>query len=59
VPQDPFNGESLRYLSLKNGFIVYSVGEDLSDDGGAERDSRKRDPGDKPLPWDITFIVER
>jgi len=59
VPQDPFNGESLRYLSLKNGFIVYSVGEDLSDDGGAERDSRKRDPGGKPLPWDITFIVER
>jgi hypothetical protein len=59
VPEDPFNGENLRYRNLKNGFVVYSVGEDLTDEGGAERDSRKRDPSGKPLPWDITFIVER
>jgi hypothetical protein len=59
VPEDPFNGENLRYRSLKTGFVVYSVSEDLSDNGGAERNTKKRDPGGKPLPWDITFIVER
>lgn len=59
VAEDPFNGQNLRYRKLKTGFVVYSVGEDLSDNGGAERNTKKRDPGGKPLPWDITFIVER
>jgi len=59
VPVDPFNGKDLRYRVRKTGFVIYSVGEDLSDDGGAERDTRRRDSNDKPLPWDVTFIVER
>jgi len=60
VPEDPFNGENLRYRRLKAGFVVYSVNEDLSDNGGAEIDTERRDPsGSKLLPWDITFIVER
>jgi hypothetical protein len=59
VPTDPFDGQSLKYRALKTGYVVYSVGEDLTDDGGAERNTRKRTPNDKPLPWDITFIVER
>ena len=59
VPIDPFDGRSLKYRTLESGFVVYSVGYDLTDDGGAERDSRKRDSKGKPLPWDITFIMER
>ena len=60
MPEDPFNGENLRYRRLKTGFVVYSVNDDLSDNGGAEINSKKRDPGgSKLLPWDITFIVER
>ena len=59
VPTDPFDGQSLKYRTLEKGFVVYSVGEDLTDQGGAERDSRKRDSRGKPLPWDVTFIVER
>ncbi len=60
IPEDPFNGENLRYRRLKTGFIVYSVNEDLSDNGGAEINTKKRDPsGSKLLPWDIPFIVER
>jgi hypothetical protein len=59
VPVDPFNGQEMGYRVRKTGFVVYSVGEDLSNDGGAERDTRRRDPSGKPLPWDITFIVER
>ena len=58
VPEDPFNGQNLRYRRLKTGFVVYSVGEDLSDNGGGERNSKKRDERGKPL-FDITFIVER
>jgi len=59
VPTDPFDGQNLKYRMLETGFVVYSVGEDLTDEGGAERDSRKRDPRGKPQPWDVTFIVER
>ncbi len=59
VPTDPFNGQSLKYRTLEKGFVVYSVGEDLTNEGGAERDGRGRDAKGKPLPWDVTFIVER
>ncbi len=59
VPTDPFDGQSLKYRTLETGYVVYSIGDDLTDEGGAERDSQKRDSKGKPLPWDITFIVER
>ncbi|MDT8302667.1 MAG: hypothetical protein RQ760_14380 [Sedimentisphaerales bacterium] len=59
VPTDPFDGQNLKYRKLETGFVVYSVGDDLTDEGGAERDGRKRDGQGKPLPWDVTFIVER
>jgi len=59
VPKDPFDGRRLRYFSREKGFVVYSVGDDLTDNGGAERDGRGRDRRGKPLPWDITFIIER
>ncbi len=59
VPKDPFDGRRLRYFTRENGFEVYSVGDDLTDNGGAERDGRGRDRRGKPLPWDITFIMER
>ena len=56
VPTDPFDGKELRYEKLGVGFVVYSVGEDLRDDGGTEEPSRKT----KEAPtWDVTFIVER
>ena len=58
VPKDPFDGNDLRYKKLEAGFVVYSIGEDLSDDGGKERLPRK--PRGEKLPnWDVTFIVER
>jgi len=31
---DPFNGEPLHVKRLPNGWLVYSVGRDLKDDGG-------------------------
>jgi hypothetical protein len=35
VPKDPFDGRPLRYRPLADGVIVYSVGPDGRDDGGA------------------------
>jgi len=56
VPIDPFDGNELRYKKLDTGFVVYSIGEDLSDDGGTEKPPRRT----KESPnWDVTFIVER
>ena len=55
VPKDPFDGNELRYKKLETGFVVYSIGDDLSDDGGKERELRTKESPN----WDVTFIVER
>jgi hypothetical protein len=53
VPKDPFDGNQLRYKKLPTGFVIYSIGQDKTDDGGKER------PPKGPANWDITFIIER
>jgi hypothetical protein len=58
APKDPFDGQDMRYERLAVGYVVYSIGEDLSDDGGKEEPPRtkgRRERGN----YDITFIVER
>ncbi len=55
VPRDPFDGNVLRYKKLEVGFVVYSIGEDLIDDGGKEMERRTKESPN----WDVTFIVER
>ncbi len=56
VPTDPFDGNELRYRKLEPGFVVYSIGEDLSDDGGKER-KRHGKRSEESKNWDVTFIV--
>jgi hypothetical protein len=34
VPLDPFDGKPLRYRRVKDGVIIYSVGQDAVDNGG-------------------------
>ena len=58
VRKDPFDSNELRYRKLEPGFVVYSVGEDLSDDAGKEKPA-KTTRGGEPVNWDVTFIVER
>jgi hypothetical protein len=36
VPRDPFDGREMRYRRLPDGAIVYSVGPDGRDNGGAQ-----------------------
>ncbi len=34
LPIDPFSGSPLLYRNAKDGFVLYSIGEDFKDDGG-------------------------
>ena len=53
APIDPFDGKPLRYVNSDERVAVYSIGEDLQDDGGsAEPDTY----GDLP---DIVFTLRR
>jgi hypothetical protein len=54
LPTDPFDGKPLRFKHLTSGYVVYSIGSDLRDDGGSEGDPKKPSSAK-----DITFILER
>lgn len=56
VPKDPFDGQALRFRRLHDGFVVYSVGEDLNDDGGKVLDE---DQGGKTRGPDIGLLAKR
>ncbi|MGB2820518.1 MAG: hypothetical protein WBF17_06020, partial [Phycisphaerae bacterium] len=42
VPLDPFSGKPLRWKRTDAGAIVYSIGQNAVDDGGAPLDRRKK-----------------
>ena len=59
VPTDPFDGQPLRYKRLEKGYVIYSIGDDLKDDGGT---GIKRNAKGNMIPnstYDIPFTVER
>lgn len=45
VPEDPFDGKSIKYSLDKK--IIYSVGRDLKDSGGVEAGENKEAPSDQ------------
>ena len=51
VPQDPFDGKPLRMKKTDRGLVLYSIGPDMTDNGGA-----KFEPATKT--GDITFTVK-
>lgn len=45
--EDPFDGQPLRYRKLPSGgYAVYSVGQDLKDDGGSVEEPKANTPSD-------------
>jgi len=52
IPEDPFDEQPLRYRKTETGYIVYSIGADGQDNGGAERNEAGRTHGPGT---DITF----
>ena len=60
VPIDPFDGKPLRFKKLPNGYVVYSIGMNLQDDGGREQPPRSvKVSKEQRNKFDITFTVER
>jgi hypothetical protein len=43
VPADPFDGQGLRYRKAGNGYVLYSIGRNLKDDGGKPGIGREGD----------------
>jgi hypothetical protein len=56
VPADPFDGEPLRFKTLPGGYVIYSIGQDATDDGGTPLPSGSRTV---KAPHDITFTIEK
>lgn len=44
LPQDPFANAPMKYRPTSDGFALYSIGENLRDDGGNDRPAKKGDP---------------
>jgi hypothetical protein len=55
VPDDPFDGKPLRYAKREKGYVVYSIGPNMEDDHGTERNPEPT----ADSPSDVTFVVER
>jgi len=51
LPNDPFDGKHLRYKRLDKGYVIYSIGQDTTDNDGKEK------PNESNKNHDITFIV--
>jgi hypothetical protein len=52
-PRDPFDEQPLRYKKVARGYVVYSIGADGVDNGGAERTNPKN-----MSDYDVTITVE-
>ena len=52
VPQDPFSGKEMLYKHDQSGYVIYSVGENLKDDGG--KTEQREDVGHR-----INFPLEK
>ena len=50
IPSDPFEGNPMRYAETGQGVVIYSVGENLADDGGVLRQSK-----DTQISADVGF----
>lgn len=55
VPPDPFDGRPLRYKKQAKGYVIYSIGEDFTDDGGREQPAEAT----HSFHYDITFTVDK
>jgi hypothetical protein len=54
IPRDPFDGGPLRLLGRSDGIVIYSLGKNGTDDGGADVDSRFQTGRDVGMRlWDV------
>jgi hypothetical protein len=58
VPTDPYDGRPLRYRRLDDGVVVYSVGPDLTDDGGHIYRKERLARTNQPAPGEPVELVQ-
>lgn len=54
---DPFDGEPLRYRKLEQGYLLWSIGEDLQDNDGTPQPVNAGSARNRP--YDLTMEVRR
>ena len=62
VPIDPMEGQPVKFRALTKGHVIYSPGEDGTDDGGMpfnERPKKRDGSYVRPDGWDYTFTIAR
>ncbi len=59
IPLDPFDGKPLRYKQIDKGIVVYSIGEDETDDGGDVGRLQPRNPQSGKRPPDLGWVILR
>ena len=57
VPEDPFSGKDFVYRREGKGYVLYSVGRDLDDDGGGAMKLDRTAP--TGMSGDIVWRMER
>ena len=53
LPKDPFSGNDLVYKRNGDGFLLYSIGPDLKDDGGREISRSRSGPENGDIVWRV------
>lgn len=53
LPKDPFDGKDLKYKKTANGFVVYSIGSNMLDEGGKEPDLKSNDQYNGDVVWKV------
>jgi len=51
VPEDPFSGDDSVYRREGTGYVLYSLGQDLDDDGGKRVGGNPKDALDGDIVW--------
>ena len=51
LPEDPFSGKDLKYITVKSGYKLYSIGTNMKDDGGVGNSDDPTKSAD--IVWDI------
>ncbi|MCK4400987.1 hypothetical protein KAW08_01630 [bacterium] len=62
IPSDPFTEKNLVYRKSKDGFVLYSLGPNMKDDGGTARPKRAAKPDDERKAkknYDIVWKCEK
>ena len=54
VPNDPFDGKPMKLKQTGNGVVIYSIGPDMVDDGGAPLE-KESPPGESSRRGDMVF----